>query len=61
MSADVDAGGMHESEAFGLCFGHGEAGEGITAFFEKRPRAAFLVCSRVPALRLPAHPAIPPR
>jgi len=37
MSADVDAGGMHESDAFGLCFGHGEAGEGITAFFEKRP------------------------
>ena len=37
MSTDVDAGGMHESDAFGLCFGHGEAGEGITAFFEKRP------------------------
>ena len=37
MSTDVDAGGMHESDAFGMCFGDGEAGEGITAFFEKRP------------------------
>lgn len=37
MSADVDAGGMHESDAFGLCFGEGEAKEGIAAFFEKRP------------------------
>jgi enoyl-CoA hydratase len=35
--ADVDAGGMHESDAFGLCFASGEAKEGITAFFEKRP------------------------
>lgn len=37
ISTDVDAGGMHESDAFGMCFGCGEAGEGITAFFEKRP------------------------
>jgi enoyl-CoA hydratase len=37
MSTDVDAGGMHESDAFGLCFGGGQAGEGISAFFEKRP------------------------
>jgi enoyl-CoA hydratase len=37
--ADVDAGGMHESDAFGLCFASGEAKEGITAFFEKRPAA----------------------
>ena len=37
--ADVDAGGMHESDAFGLCFASGEAKEGITAFFEKRPPA----------------------
>ena len=37
--ADVDAGGMHESDAFGLCFASGEAREGITAFFEKRPPA----------------------
>jgi enoyl-CoA hydratase len=37
MSSDVDAGGRHEADAFGLCFGCGEAGEGITAFFEKRP------------------------
>lgn len=35
-STDVDAGGMHESDAFGLCFASGEAKEGITAFFEKR-------------------------
>jgi enoyl-CoA hydratase len=35
-STDVDAGGTHESEAFGLCFASGEAREGITAFFEKR-------------------------
>ena len=34
--ADVDAGGTHESDAFGLCFASGEAREGITAFFEKR-------------------------
>ena len=38
-STDVDAGGTHESEAFGLCFASGEAGEGITAFFEKRDAA----------------------
>jgi enoyl-CoA hydratase len=37
MSTDVDAGGMQESDSFGLCFGGGEAVEGITAFFEKRP------------------------
>jgi len=37
--ADVDAGGMHESDAFGLCFASGEAKEGISAFFEKRPPA----------------------
>ncbi len=36
-STDVDAGGTHESDAFGLCFASGEAREGITAFFEKRP------------------------
>ncbi|MCK4679837.1 enoyl-CoA hydratase/isomerase family protein [bacterium] len=36
-STDVDAGGTHESDAFGLCFASGEAKEGITAFFEKRP------------------------
>lgn len=34
--SDVDAGGIHESDAFGLCFASGEAREGITAFFEKR-------------------------
>ena len=34
---DVDAGGTHESDAFGLCFASGEASEGIAAFFEKRP------------------------
>jgi enoyl-CoA hydratase len=36
-STDVDAGGTHESDAFGLCFASGEASEGISAFFEKRP------------------------
>ncbi len=36
-STDVDAGGTQESDAFGLCFASGEAREGITAFFEKRP------------------------
>lgn len=36
-STDVDAGGTHESDAFGLCFASGEASEGIAAFFEKRP------------------------
>jgi enoyl-CoA hydratase len=38
-STDVDAGGMHESDAFGLCFASGEAGEGMAAFFEKRDPA----------------------
>lgn len=38
-STDVDAGGTHESDAFGLCFASGEAAEGITAFFEKRDPA----------------------
>ena len=33
---DVETGGSHESEAFGLCFALGEAQEGVKAFFEKR-------------------------
>ncbi len=35
-NTDVETGGFYESEAFGLCFGLGEAGEGIKAFLEKR-------------------------
>jgi enoyl-CoA hydratase len=38
-STDVDAGGMQESDAFGLCFASGEAKEGISAFFDKRDAA----------------------
>jgi enoyl-CoA hydratase len=34
--ADLETGGSYESEAFGLCFGIGEANEGMKAFFEKR-------------------------
>jgi enoyl-CoA hydratase len=34
--ADIETGGSYESEAFGLCFGIGEAPEGMKAFFEKR-------------------------
>jgi enoyl-CoA hydratase len=35
-NTDVETGGFYESEAFGLCFGIGEAGEGIKAFLGKR-------------------------
>jgi len=37
--ADIETGGSYESEAFGLCFGIGEAREGMKAFFEKRDPA----------------------
>lgn len=37
--ADLETGGSYESEAFGLCFGIGEAAEGMKAFFEKRDPA----------------------
>jgi enoyl-CoA hydratase len=36
LSADPSAGGAYESEAFGLCFASGQAGEGMRAFLEKR-------------------------
>jgi enoyl-CoA hydratase len=37
--ADIETGGAYESEAFGLCFGIGDAQEGMKAFFEKREPA----------------------
>jgi len=37
--ADLETGGAYESEAFGLCFGIGDAQEGMKAFFEKREPA----------------------
>ncbi len=36
VGVDLETGGAHEAEAFGLCFGIGDAREGIEAFFEKR-------------------------
>ena len=33
---DVETGGALEADAFGMCFGIGDAREGIEAFFEKR-------------------------